>query len=94
MVGVSIAFVITGHYIENYRKLLTEEEILKARETASDSRKHSPATQISLALFLSSFFGKLRKQISVSSFNKIRNGFLETSYPSKYWPEKCNLFIK
>ena len=46
MVGVSIAFVITGHYIENYRKLLTEEEILKARETASDSGKHSPATQI------------------------------------------------
>ena len=48
MVGVSIAFVITGHYIENYRKLLTEEEILKARETASDSGKHSPATQIKL----------------------------------------------
>ena len=43
MVGVSIAFVITGHYIENYRKLLTVEEILKARETASDSGKHSAA---------------------------------------------------
>ena len=50
MVGVSIAFVITGHYIENYRKLLTEEEILKARETASDSGKHSPATQIKIFL--------------------------------------------
>ena len=48
MVGVSIAFVITGHYIENYRKLLTEEEILKARETASDSGKHSPAIKIFL----------------------------------------------
>ena len=41
VVGISVAFVITGHNIENYRKLLTEEKILKARETASDSGKHS-----------------------------------------------------
>ena len=61
MVGVSIAFVITGHYIENYRKLLTVEEILKARETASDSGKHSPATQIK------NFFGFIK---SIESFSE------------------------
>ena len=51
MVGVSVPFVITRYHVQNNAKLLTEEEILKARETASDSGKHSPATQISLLEF-------------------------------------------
>lgn len=42
MVSITIAFVITRHHVENDGKLLTEEEILKAGETASDSGKHSP----------------------------------------------------
>ena len=42
---LAISFVITGHHVEDDGKLLTEEEILKAGETASDSGKHSPTVE-------------------------------------------------
>ena len=43
VIGVSVSFAITRHHIQQNGKLLSEEEILKARETASDSGKHSAA---------------------------------------------------
>ena len=43
VIGISVSFAITRHHIQQNGKLLSEEEILKAGETASDSGKHSAA---------------------------------------------------
>ena len=46
------------------------------------------------SLFLVSFFGTFPKCSLEYSVKKFQNDFLETSYPSKYWPEKYDLYIK